>query len=182
MNKTRWTDKVRWNNKTRWVDKTRLINKTQIITIYKNVTTPIEKSTGVHNVSHQMFRDESRDVPIFPVSGNSSCDCDENLDTTLLSWQIATGGTVVLFVLYCGLRKCLCSEIIESVEFCEKISNICMCFKEICCDEEEENNQTRDGEIPGEISFGEVRRVYYEPNPILVRERETELPKKRVEI
>ena len=45
-----------------------------------------------------------------------------------------------------------------------------------------ENKQTRDAEIPGERSFGEVRCVYYEPNPILVRERETELPKKRVEI
>ena len=32
-----------------------------------------------------------------------------------------------------------------------------------------------------ERSFGEVRRTYYEPNPMLVRERQTELPKKRVE-
>ena len=130
-----------------------------------------------------MFRDESRDVPSFPVSGNSSCcDCNEDLNTTLLSWQIAAGGIVVLFLLYCGLRECLCSEIIESIEFCEKIANICMCCKEICCGEEDENNQTRDAEIPGERSFGEVRRAYYEPNPMLVRERQTELPKKRVEI
>jgi hypothetical protein len=198
VNKTRWSDKVRWinntrivnktkwNNKTRWVDKIRLINKTKIITIYKNVTTPIEKPTGVtpRNESDQMFRDESRDVPSFPVSGNSSCcDCNENLNTTLLSWQIATGGIVVLFLLYCGIRECLCSEIIESIEFCEKIANICMCCKEICCGEEDENNQTRDVEIPGERSFGEVRRTYYEPNPILVRERQIEITnRKRVEI
>ena len=195
VNKTRWVDKVRWNdktrivnktrwtNKTRWVDRIRLINKTRIITIYKNVTTKVEKPTGVRNESNQMFRDESRDVPSFPVSGNSSCcDCNEDLNTTLLSWQIAAGGIVVLFLLYCGLRECLCSEIIESIEFCEKIANICMCCKEICCGEEDDNNQTRDVEIPGERSFGEVRRTYYEPNPMLVRERQTELPKKRVEI
>ena len=183
VNKTRFVNKTRWTNKTHWTNKTRFVNKTRIITIYKNVSIPTEKPTGVRNESDQMFRDESRDVPSFPVSGNSSCcDCDDNLDMTLLSWQIASGGLVVLFLLYCGLRECLCSEIIESVEFCEKIANICMCCKEICCGEEEENNQTRDAEIPGERSFGEVRRVYYEPNPILVRERETELPKRRVEI
>lgn len=189
VNKTRWTNntrivnKTRWTNKTRWVDRIRLINKTRIITIYKNITTKVEKPTGVRNESDQMFRDESRDVPSFPVSGNSSCcDCNEDLNTTLLSWQIAAGGIVVLFLLYCGLRECLCSEIIESIEFCEKIANICMCCKEICCGEEDENNQPRDAEIPGERSFGEVRRAYYEPNPMLVRERQTELPKKRVEI
>jgi len=194
VNKTRWIDKVRWNNKTRivnktrwtdkvrWVDKIRLINKTRIITIYKNITTKVEKPTGVRNESDQMFRDESRDVPSFPVSGNSSCcDCNEDLNTTLLSWQIAAGGIVVLFLLYCGLRECLCSEIIESIEFCEKIANIFMCCKEICCGEEDDNDQPRDTEIPGERSF-EVHRTYYEPNPMLVRERQTELPKKRVEI
>ena len=194
VNKTRWIDKVRWNDKTRivnktrwtdkvrWVDKIRLINKTRIITIYKNITTKVEKPTGVRNESDQMFRDESRDVPSFPVSGNSSCcDCNEDLNTTLLSWQIATGGIVVLFLLYCGLRECLCSEIIESIEFCEKIANIFMCCKEICCGEEDDNDQPRDTEIPGERSF-EVHRTYYEPNPMLVRERQTELPKKRVEI
>ena len=137
VNKTRWTDKTRWinntrfvnktrwTNKTHWANKIRLINKTRIITIYKNVSIPTEKPTGVRNESDQMFRDESRDVPSFPVSGNSSCcDCDDNLDMTLLSWQIASGGLVVLFLLYCGLRECLCSEIMESVEFCEKIANI----------------------------------------------------------
>ena len=129
-----------------------------------------------------MFRDESRDVPSFPVSGNSSCcDCNEDLSTTLLSWQIAAGGIAVLFLLYCALKECLCSEIIESIEFCEKIANIFMCCKEICCGEEDDN-QTRDAEIPGERSFGEVRRTYYEPNPMLVREKQTELPKKRIEI
>jgi hypothetical protein len=182
INDTRIVNKTRWTDKVRWVDKIRLINKTRIITIYKNVTTKVEKPTGVRNESDQMFRDESRDVPSFPVSGNSSCcDCNEDLNTTLLSWQIAAGGIVVLFLLYCGLREYLCSEIIESIEFCEKIANIFMCCKEICCGEEDDNDQPRDTEIPGERSF-EVHRTYYEPNPMLVRERQTELSKKRVEI
>ena len=116
-------------------------------------------------------------MPNLPVYSNSSCECDEKLNKNLLAWQIAVGCLIILCLFYCGLRECICNEnvcssdVIESIEFCEKIANICMCCKEICCEDEEEDTQP-EVEIP-------TRRIeYYEPNPMLVRERQQkgELP------
>ncbi len=115
-----------------------------------------------HNESKQIFEEE-RDIS---VSSNFSCG-NKKLNTNLLAWQIATGCLTILLLFYCGLRECFCndnvcsSDVVESIEFCEKITNICMCCKEICCtEEEEENTQQRQIEIP-----------VYE-----TRSRKTELP------
>lgn len=186
VNKTRWLNKTRVYNKTRWIDKIKWIEKVnntireiiievpkyRNITIYHNETiyTYDNISTNRPIVINNRHPSEHGDMT---MSNNSSkCTC-EKVNNNVITWQVTTVVLGGLLVIYFVSRECICSKAMEILDICDKIANICMCCKELCCGEEEEEER--------DAVHIEATIINYGPNPILVRETDMS-NRKRVEI